>query len=203
MTDPLSKPCTAFRGDKILIAGALVDVALSVRKALDEGVSSEDILIFEDVTGKAIDLDLRGEQHEIIQRLKEPPQPHVSRRPGARQPAQEEARGRGRPKLGVVAREVTLLPRHWDWLNIQPGGASIALRKLVEEARRSGTALQRERHEAAYRFMQGKAGDLPGFEEATRALFANDDARFEAEIRTWPRDILTHAMRLAFPDKLK
>ena len=91
-------------------------------------------------------------------------------------------RGRGRPKLGVVAREVTLLPRHWDWLNSQSGGASVALRKLVEAARLAGDDKDRTRHaqEAAYRFMTALAGNLPGYEEATRALYAADPARFDA-----------------------
>jgi hypothetical protein len=100
--------------------------------------------------------------------------------------------------LGVVAREVTLLPRHWDWLNGQPGGASVALRKLVEEARRVNESKDRARrsHEAAYRFMSAMAGNLPGFEEATRALFANDPERLEGLIRVWPKDIRTHLVRL-------
>ena len=109
------------------------------------------------------------------------------------------ARPRGRPKLGVVAREVTLLPRHWDWLNGQPGGASVTLRKLVEEARRrsSATDQAREGQEAAYRFMSAIAGDLPGFEEATRALWRRDAARFEHETDAWPKDVRDHARALA------
>ena len=109
------------------------------------------------------------------------------------------ARGRGRPKLGVTAREVTLLPRHWDWLAAQPGGASVALRKLVEDARRVSTNGDRRRvaQEAAYRFMQALAGDLPGYEEATRALFAGDFARFEEHTAHWPDDVREHAGLLA------
>jgi hypothetical protein len=113
-----------------------------------------------------------------------------------------ELRGRGRPKLGVVAREVTLLPRHWDWLNTQPGGASVALRKLVEEARRTSGDRDRTRaaQEAAYHFMSAIAGDLPGFEEATRALFAYDRRRFGDLVAQWPEDVRDHAIRLAFAD---
>jgi hypothetical protein len=101
--------------------------------------------------------------------------------------------------LGVVAREVTLLPRHWEWLNGQPGGASVALRKLVEEARRVNEGRDRERRaqEAAYKFMSAMAGNLPGFEEAIRALFAKDQERLEEWIRGWPEDIRAHVVRLA------
>jgi hypothetical protein len=114
----------------------------------------------------------------------------------------EEARaprGRGRPKLGVVAREITLLPRHWDWLNAQPGGASVALRKLVEEARHvnRGKDRRREAQESAYRFMSAMAGDEPGFEEASRALFAGNHETFKVAIRAWPADVRGHALHLA------
>ena len=99
----------------------------------------------------------------------------------------------------MVAREVTLLPRHWDWLGTQPGGASVALRKLVEEARRVNADKDRLRQsqEAAYRFMSPMAGHLPGFEEATRALFAPDAARFHALIAPWPNDVREHTTTLA------
>lgn len=106
-------------------------------------------------------------------------------------------RGRGRPKLGVVAREVTLLPRHWEWLAAQPGGASVALRKLVEEARRSQSGRARQAQERAYHFMNAMAGDLPGFEEATRALFAGDREGFAERIAGWPTDVREHAAWLA------
>ncbi|HTM70342.1 MAG TPA: DUF2239 family protein, partial [Luteimonas sp.] len=108
-------------------------------------------------------------------------------------------RGRGRPKLGVVAREVTLLPRHWTWLNAQPGGASVALRKLVEAARRGNGDGDRRRagQEAVYRFMHAIAGDQPGFEAAARALFAGDLGKLEDAIADWPHDIREHATMLA------
>ena len=108
-------------------------------------------------------------------------------------------RGPGRPKLGVVAREITLLPRHWEWLAQQPGGASVAIRKLVEEARRTGEDKDRIRagQEAAYRFMSAMAGNKPHYEEAIRALFAGDPVRFEELIAGWPADVRDHAARLA------
>ena len=110
-----------------------------------------------------------------------------------------------RPKLGVIAREVTLLPRHWEWLSSQPGGASVALRKLVEEARRANAGRDRIRQaqEAAYRFVSVLAGNLPGFEEACRALFAGDAARFDSLVQGWPAGVRNHAQRLAaraFPE---
>jgi len=118
-------------------------------------------------------------------------------------PTETVPRGRGRPKLGVVAREVTLLPRHWDWLNAQPGGASVALRKLVDEARRTNSDKDRLRaaRDAAYYFMSAMAGDLPNFEEASRALFADDRRRFVSQITNWPEDIRDHVVKLAYSDQ--
>jgi uncharacterized protein len=110
-----------------------------------------------------------------------------------------EPRGPGRPKLGVVAREVTLLPRHWDWLNDQPGGASVALRKLVEAARVTQAAADRRRlaQQSADRFMSAVAGNEPGYEEAARALYSGDRVRFEESMVAWPADVRRHAMQLA------
>jgi hypothetical protein len=155
----------------------------------------QDVLlqVFDDATGRPIDIDTRGTVDEVITRL--------IPIPGDEEEA-SEPRGRGRPKLGVVAREITLLPRHWDWLNSQPGGASVALRKLVEEARRASGDRDRIRsaQEAAYHFMSAIAGNLPGFEEASRALFAYDRRRFGDLIAAWPEDIRDHVIKLAFAD---
>ena len=163
---------TAFEGQLRLVSGPLSEVALAVKRA--EQRAAESIAIFSDATGRAIDLDLRGSDDEIVARL--PPGP------AALEAAPNEPRGRGRPKLGVVAREVTLLPRHWEWLNAQPGGASVALRKLVEAARRANGDKDRSRaaRDAAYHFMSSMAGNLPNFEEATRALFADEQRQFAA-----------------------
>ncbi|RZJ09421.1 MAG: DUF2239 family protein, partial [Haliea sp.] len=108
----------------------------------------------------------------------------------------------GRPKLGVVAREVTLLPAHWDWLGSQPGGASVTLRKLVQEARRAGTSRERMRRsqERCYKFMVALAGNLPGFEEAARALFAGDRNALLGRMKKWPADIREHVVSLSDPD---
>jgi hypothetical protein len=206
MADPLSKPSTAFEGHRRLLSGPLVEVALAIKSAVENG-SSSPFLVFDDATGRVIDLDLRGTKADVINRLarhaKEFTGTHASRRAKATEPSKEEAsehRGRGRPKLGVVAREVTLLPRQWEWLSNQPGGASAFLRRLVDDARRSGAPQQKRRaaHEAAYRFMLAIAGDLPGYEEATRALFADDRPKLEQCIAGWPKDIRTHALGLAF-----
>jgi len=140
-----------------------------------------------------VDVDLRGGADDVAARLRDTP------RAAPEEPAATTRRP-GRPKLGVVAREVTLLPRHWEWLAAQPGGASVALRKLVEEARRRDDSTERARRarEAAYRVMHALAGDRPHFEEASRALFAADRATFRAKIARWPKDIREHLDRLAF-----
>jgi uncharacterized protein len=188
---------TAFHGQRRLASGLLNEVALVIKHA--NGKAIEPILIFSDATGRAIDLDLRGSEDEMLARL-----PEASPAAEAPEPAApSEPRGRGRPKLGVVAREVTLLPRHWDWLNGQPGGASVALRKLVEAARRANGDRDRHRaaRDAAYHFMSAMAGDLPHFEEASRLLFADDISGFTSRIADWPADIRDHIVKLAFSDR--
>jgi hypothetical protein len=177
--------CTAFQGTQRIAGGALPEVALQAKAAIDRG---EQVLIFDDATSEPIEVDFRGTAEDVRQRLV----------PSGGQP-NLTPRGPGRPKLGVVAREVTLLPRHWEWLSGQPGGASVALRKLVEEARRANAGKDRVRQsqEAAYRFMSAMAGNLQYFEEATRALFARNGARFDALIEPWPRDVRDHAKKLA------
>ncbi|MFO1055823.1 MAG: DUF2239 family protein [Dongiaceae bacterium] len=206
MPDLPSLPCTAFVGPRLLHAGPLRDVALAVKAAAEHG-SPEAILVFDDATGRVVDLDLRGTAAEVVARLSRPAPPFPGRHrpaaPGPSEAASEstaEPRGRGRPRLGVVAREVTLLPRHWEWLSAQPGGASAVLRRLVDEARRSGGAQRQRRaaQEAAYRFMLAIAGDRTGYEEATRALFADDRPRLERWIADWPDDVRAYALRLAF-----
>src|SRR5579872_2776636 len=161
--------CTAFLGTRLIASGELKQVAIQAKKAMDEG-GQEAPLIFDDLTAEPIEIDFRGTARDVAARLTSLPV----------EPDHETPRGPGRPRLGVVAREVTLLPRHWDWLNSQPGGASVALRKLVEEARRTSGSRDRVRdaQEAAYSFMSAIAGNLPAFEEAARALFAYDRRRF-------------------------
>ena len=199
--DFLSTPCTAFQGATRIAAGRLADVALAVKAAMDASPAAS-FLTFDDTTGKVVDLDLRGAEAEIAARLEQraTAAEGESRAPGPADADGESPRGgRGRPRLGVVAREVTLLPRHWDWLAEQPGGASQALRRLVDEARRGdgGRSRTRAARAAAYAFMSAMAGDRPGFEEAARALFAGDRARFAEHARLWPPDIRAYAEALA------
>jgi hypothetical protein len=165
----------AFDGSRLLASGSRAEVAIAVKHALEAGGGGP-IAVFDD-TGRPIDFDVRGSDAEVLARL-EPP------------------RGRGRPKLGVVAREVTLLPRHWDWLAGQPGGASVALRRLVDQARASGESARRVARDNAYRFASAMAGDLPGFEEAMRALYADDPVAMEALTAAWPTDVRFHLLRL-------
>lgn len=181
---------TAFQGQQRLLSGSLAEVALAVKRT--EGNTLEAIAIFSDATGRAIDLDLRGSDEAIVARL--------PATPASPQELASGPRRRGRPKLGVVAREVTLLPRHWEWLNTQPGGTSVTLRKLVEAARRANGDKDRSRaaRDAAYHFMSAMAGNLPQFEEASRALFADDHRRFTSLIAAWPGDVRDHISRLAF-----
>ena len=190
---------TAFVGDHRLASGPLAEVALAVMKA-SKRLAAEPIVIFDDANGRSIDLDLRGSERDVVARL---PQPASNSENSADQRSAPEPRGRGRPRLGVVAREVTLLPRHWEWLGTQPGGASVALRKLVEQARRSSGDRDRSRAatDAAYHFMATMAGNLPNFEEASRALFADDRRRLAELIAGWPGDVRDHIVKLAFSDR--
>ena len=175
------RPCTAFSGARRIASGDLKDVACKAKRVVDRGGPAP-VLIFDDVSGEVIEVDFRGTPADVRKRLSEP-----------------APRGPGRPRLGVVAREVTLLPRHWDWLGSQPGGASVALRKLVEEARRAHAAKDRVRlaQNAAYRFMTTMAGDAPGFEEALRALFSGSLDDFEKRIAAWPAGVREQAKKLA------
>lgn len=169
----------AFDGARRVAAGSLAEVAVKVSKA--QGATP--VLIFNETTGEQVDVDLRGTSEEIAARARD----------------RDEPKGPGRPKLGVVAREVTLLPRHWEWLSGQPGGASASLRKLVEQARKGNEDKVRVRQaqDSTYRFMSAMAGNLPDFEEATRFLYREDKAMFCALTSNWPPDIRDQALRMA------
>ncbi|QWF19599.1 DUF2239 family protein [Lysobacter capsici] len=199
---PRSLTYTGFDGHRRVTTGALSDVAIAIKHASEAGQPGP-LLIFDDATGRSIDVNLQGSDAAVRARLAKLDAAANCANdadPASETPSEPEpARGRGRPRLGVVAREVTLLPRHWDWLATQPGGASVALRKLVEQARRSHDADDRRRraHERAYHFMSALAGDLPGYEEATRAVFADDRARLRVLIAYWPEDVREHALMLA------
>ena len=151
------------------------------------------LLVFSNTTGKVMDFDLSGSEKEVLKRLQvftAPTEPEVS-----------TATGPGRPKLGVVAREVSLLPRHWEWLATQTGGASATLRRLVDEAKKTSQTkdLLKQAQETTYRFMSAIAGDLPHYEEALRALYAKDEKNFKAQIRDWPEDIKNALKKFSKP----
>ena len=182
MTVAADHPLIAFAGQRLIARGPAAEVLPLVHAAAGAG---EAVLAFDAVTGRVVDLDLRGAVADALARLIPAPE--------------AEKRGPGRPKLGVTAREVTLLPRHWDWLAGQPGGASVALRKLVEGALREAEGPDRARRakEAAYRFITAMAGDLPDYEEATRRLFAGDGAGFDAATEGWPEGVRETARGMA------
>lgn len=177
---------TAFAGVRCIAAGARDIVARTVKQAQGCGEDAQ-IIVIDDATGRQVDLDLRGSPDEVVARL------------GERAAAQAEPapRGRGRPRLGVAAREVTLLPRHWEWLDQQPGGTSGALRRLVDEAQASRSSRRSHAQMVADRFMAVLAGNLPNYEDASRALYRGDAGLFRALMADWPQDIRFHAMRLA------
>jgi len=184
----------AFESDRRVAAGDLRDVARAAKELLDRRKDAS-ILIFNGVTGAPVDLDFRGTVTDVLAKL-----PTIADASATAEDAMPSTpRGPGRPKLGVIAREITLLPRHWEWLAQQPGGASVALRRLVEEARQSGEERDRIRRaqDAAYRFMSAMAGDKPHYEDVVRALFADEAARFEELIAAWPADVRDHALALA------
>jgi len=205
MNEALTRPMTAFVGYERLLAGPYMEVALAVKNATDEDPPRQ-VLTFDDVSGRVVDFDLRGSKADLIARLVQTSNGPDERAAESSAPEPKalppKKRGRGRPKLGVVAKEVTLLPRHWQWLGAQPGGASATLRRLVEAARREAGELDHQRacQEAAYRFMSALAGNLPGYEEATRALFAQDRDRFEEQIAAWPEHVRAYAHKLAFQE---
>jgi uncharacterized protein len=185
-SDTNAPQLTAFAGVRLIATGDLHEVVARTWEYLDGG-GAEPLAVFDDGTGRTVDLDLRGRLDEALARLPQEPEATAERRTGP-----------GRPKLGVVSREVSLLPRHWEWLASQPGGASVALRKLVETARRqnAGKDLARQRRDAAHKFMWTMAGDMEAFEEASRALYAAEYARLEQLTEPWPRDVRDHVARL-------
>ncbi len=201
MTPTPDTLCTAFLGPRRLASGALQRVAPAVKQALDADPGSP-VLLFDDISGEQFDLDWQGPVSAVLQRLT--PNTDAGTVPASASDSTEPAdaaRRPGRPRLGVVAREVTLLPRHWEWLSRQRGSASVTLRKLVEVASRSDSGRDRVRQaqEVSYRFMSAMAGNRSGFEEATRALFNADQSAFLAFSRNWPADIRKHLAHTSAP----
>lgn len=198
---------TAFRGHELLATGDLRNVARVVWRAVKEAEPHHGaVLVFDDATGRVIDFEMRGDERAMLAHVDvmlRMSRAAVVQTSGEANGASMDAapRPRGRPKLGVVAREITLLPRHWEWLATQPGGASVALRKLVDAARRAPSDDDRAKaaRDVAYRFMNAMAGDLGHFEEVIRALYRGDEARVRELMAEWPRDIAAYSMQLAFP----
>jgi len=195
-----SRTFTAFAGEDRITTADVKTMLVATKEWMDRDASAT-ILIFDDTTGGQIDFDFRGTAQEVVDRLSSHPSFQD-------QPVEPLLRtGPGRPKLGVVCREVSLLPRHWEWLAAQPGGASVALRKLVERARKENAEADRQRVaiDAAYRFMHALSGHEARFEEASRALFAGDMAQLRSAVARWPRDVRMHLLELvaqARPDAL-
>lgn len=171
---------TAFADSTMIATGPLQNVLRELKRRFDANRSAM-MLVFNDASGRQVDFDLRGTEAQVLARALPP-----------------QRTGPGRPKLGVVSREISLLPRHWEWLEEQPNGASAAIRRLVDEARRREQGRHRVRLalDAAARFMSAMAGNQAGFEEATRALYAKDRPRLESLTGKWPRDVRLHMMRL-------
>lgn len=197
--DKPSQSFVAFDNKTCFARGPLADVARHTQ-ALMATKPHARVLVFHAMTSEQIDFDHSGTPEDMLAKLAITHAAYLAENagPGVHKVA---PLGPGRPRLGVVAREVTLLPRHWEWLARQPGGASVALRKLVDQARHDNQALdtQRQAQEAAYRFMSAMAGDLPGFEDAARALFAGKEALFTALLAAWPQDVRVHLLQLAGP----
>lgn len=179
---PLPQSYSAFSEDRLIAFGSLSAVISAAKLYLDSSPDSPQLLIFEDRTGRQVDFDFSGTLEEVQARALPPP----------------ERTGPGRPKLGVVSREVSLLPRHWEWLEAQSQGISASLRRLVDEARKRdpGELRARKGREAVSKFMTAIAGNRVNYEEASRALFASDNARFEELIAEWPEDIRAHLLRV-------
>jgi hypothetical protein len=177
------KQCTAFEGNKLIAQGTRREVREALRKFRSLHPEAS-IVVFEDQTGEGFDL----EGIPVPTQGSEPAAEATPARPG-------------RPKLGVVAREITLLPRHWQWLETQPGGASVALRKLVEAARKQQAPEDRIRQaiEAAYRFLSIMSAHVPNFEDVARALFRRDWLQFDQCTQALPFDVREHLRRLAAP----
>ena len=165
-------PVTAFLKQEKIAHGSVAEVA-AVLRALAPPRRSSDLLAFDDESGRQVDIDLRPDAEAA------PPR-------------------RGRPALGVEAKEVTLLPRHWRWLANQRGGASATLRKLVEAEIRKGKG-PRDHHDAAYRFLSVMAGHLPKFEDVVRELYLGNKVGYDHFSHGWPEAIRDHGRALAFP----
>ncbi|MBX3041139.1 MAG: DUF2239 family protein [Bdellovibrionaceae bacterium] len=188
MEPRINRQYTAFATDKKIADGEILDVAIKVKKFMNRKEGKTTVLIFDDQTGDQIEVDFRGDVDSVKERLESLLASQLGKKPGP-----------GRPRLGVVAKEITLLPEHWEWLGIQPGGASVTLRRLIEEAKKKNVSRDqiRQAQDRTYKFMTVMAGDLPDYEEALRALYAGDAKSFQTRLSSWPKDIQEHTRKLA------
>lgn len=177
-----AKEYTAFIGDRVVAVGNLEEMLPKLKARFDHDRGTP-FIIFDDETGAQTDFDLRGPLPEILAAANRIPSP----------------KGPGRPKLGVTSREITLLPRHWDWLEQQPNGASAAVRRLIDEERKRAPAKARRQRatHATGRFLSAMAGNRPGHEEASRFLYRGDQKSFTESISAWPKDVRGYALRLS------
>ncbi|MBC7539648.1 MAG: DUF2239 family protein [Bacteriovorax sp.] len=181
---------TAFDGHKLFGQGDLSEIVIKIKKQLGKSDNAS-IIIFSDNTGKVFDFNFQGTLSDVKKRLDMYIQTEVP----------EVNAGAGRPKLGVISREISLLPQHWEWLATQPGGSSSTLRKLVDEAKKktSGGPSIKQTQEIVHRFASAMAGDFEGFEEALRALYRKDKGLFHAQMKNWPEDIRDYIIELSKP----
>ena len=185
----------AFVDDTCIARGSLPEVALAVRRATDQGLEAA-VIVLDARTSHVVDLDLRGSDEDIVARLAA--REASTTAPGGEAPSALRTGGPGRPRLGVVSREVSMLPRHWDWLATQRGGASAALRRLVDKARQASAPHDRFRaaQESVDRYLRVLAGDRPNYEEAVRAFYAGRDADLFRLAAPWPADVRGHLRTL-------
>jgi len=190
----------AFNAQQIVASGPLLEIILKLKSAQFHS-DIEGVLLFDEGTGRQFDVNFSGTKEDVLQRygIDQEELAGFQLTEAESDVKLSQKKGRGRPKLGVVGREVTLLPRHWQWLDSQRGGASATLRRLIDETRKAGVAgeLIRQSQDSANRFMYSMAGDMPGFEEAVRALYARDRQQFERETGSWPLDIANCARKYA------
>ena len=169
----------AFANEKQVASGNLTTLLTSLKPLADEQPGAP-ILVFEDGTGRQVDFDLRGDLSQVLERAGI----HLKIGPG-------------RPKLGVVSREISLLPRHWEWLERRPNGASATIRRLIEDASKGSNP--GEARDRTSRVMTALAGNFPGYEDAGRALYRGDRTAFEELVSGWPSDIRNYLIELAGP----
>ncbi|TDQ66561.1 hypothetical protein ATL17_0559 [Maritalea mobilis] len=182
-------PCAAFVGSHLVASGPFAEVVHEVKRHHDEN-PNDMILIFDHKESRPIEVDLRGSMEDVYARLEQQKKPL---------PPKAKVKKPGRPKLGVVSKEVTLLPKHWEWLTQQRGGASVTLRRLVGEAMKAADpmAAQRSAQQSTYRLMTAVAGDMPNYEDAIRALFAAEEDEFVNIIADWPKGLREHIMQIS------